>query len=228
MRRLDFISQSPQLSIFKEDANKTNLGGVLYLIYIIVLLLLAIIYFFDYFSNEKYEYNYTFVKRTLDNELEDEDMKSALHYDLDCWFVLGKDGANMTKNHIIGNENYVMVDVSLLSKKLYTEDRDEYGYLVLNTNDNDEECIIKQGSDNIYNKNTGDFAVGVLYRCDGEDCHIREEDKIKVTSYYLYFAYKGFKLDHQNPEKPIQPLPENTYWLETVQFLENTNIVYFF
>ena len=101
MRRLDFISQSPQLSIFKEDANKTNLGGVLYLIYIIVLLLLAIIYFFDYFSNEKYEYNYTFVKRTLDNELEDEDMKSALHYDLDCWFVLGKDGANMEKNNII-------------------------------------------------------------------------------------------------------------------------------
>ena len=27
MRRIDFISQGPQLSIFKEDANKTNLGG---------------------------------------------------------------------------------------------------------------------------------------------------------------------------------------------------------
>ena len=226
MRRLDFISQSPQLSIFKEDANKTNLGGVLYLIYIIVLLLLAIIYFFDYFSNEKYEYNYTFVKRTLDNELEDEDMKSALHYDLDCWFVLGKDGANMEKNNIIGNENFVIVDIPLLAKKLETGERDQDHYLVINTNSDDEECIIRQGQS--YNKSTGDFSLGVLYRCDGENCYIREEDKIKVTSYYLYFAYKGLKLDHQNPDKPIQPLPENSYWLETVQFLENTNIVYFF
>ena len=33
MRRIDFISQGPQLSIFKEGANKTILGGVLYLIY---------------------------------------------------------------------------------------------------------------------------------------------------------------------------------------------------
>ena len=36
MRRLDFISGSPQLNIFREGANKTNLGGALYLIYILV------------------------------------------------------------------------------------------------------------------------------------------------------------------------------------------------
>ena len=228
MRRIDFISQGPQLSIFKEDANKTNLGGILYLIYIIVLILLAIIYLFDYISNEKYEYDYTLVKGSLEEEIEDEDMESALRYDLDCWFVLGKDGPNMTENNIIGNENFVMVDVSLLSEKLDTSERDQEGYMAINTNGNDEECIIKQGSNNKYTKNTGNFRLGVLYRCNGDDCNVREEDKIKVTSYYLYMAYKGLKLDHQNPDKPIQPLPEETYWLETVQFLENTNIVYFY
>ena len=229
MRKIDFISQGPQLSIFKEDANKTNLGGFLYLIYIIVLILLAIIYLFDYISNEKYEYDYTLVKRTLDQEIEDEDMNSTLYSDLNCWFVLGKDGSDMEKNNITGNENFLMVDVSLLTKKAKTgKDREENGYLVINTKDNDEEYIIKPG-DNIENKKKiGDFALGVLYRCDGENCDIREEDKIKVTSYYLYMGYKGFKLDHQNPDKPIQPLPKNTYWFETVQFLENTNIVYFF
>jgi hypothetical protein len=70
--------------------------------------------------------------------------------------------------------------------------------------------------------------MGVLYRCNGDDCNVREEDKIQETSYYLYMAYKGLKLDHQNPDKPIQPLPKPTYWLETIQFLENTNIVYFY
>ena len=132
MRKIDFISQGPQLSIFKEDANKTNLGGFLYLIYIIVLILLAIIYLFDYISNEKYEYDYTLVKRTLDQEIEDEDMNSTLYSDLDCWFVLGKDGSDMEKNNITGNENFVMVDVSLLTKKAKTgKDREEDGYLVL-------------------------------------------------------------------------------------------------
>ena len=62
MRRLDFISASPQINIFKEGANKTNLGGTLYFIYIIVLIILAIIYLFDYVSNDKYEFNYSLVK----------------------------------------------------------------------------------------------------------------------------------------------------------------------
>ena len=207
MRRIDFISQGPQLSIFKEDANKTNLGGFLYLVYIIVLILLAIIYLFDYFSNEKYEFDYTLVKGMLDEEIDDEDMKSALNYDLDCFFVLGKDGPDMRTNNISNNDNFVLVDVSLLSKKL-GGNRDQDGYLVINTNGDDEDFITKQGDNNIYTKNTGDFALGVLYRCNGDDCNIRGEDKIINTSYYLYMAYKGLKLDHQNPDKPIQPLPE--------------------
>ena len=68
MRRLDFISGSPQLSIFKEDANKTNLGGTIYFIYIIILLLLVIIYFYDYFNNNIYRVNYNYVKESYSNQ----------------------------------------------------------------------------------------------------------------------------------------------------------------
>jgi hypothetical protein len=67
MRKLDFISGSPQLAIFNEGANKTNLGGVLYLIYLIVFLLLAIIYIFDFIKKERYEFDYTLYK-TLNAE----------------------------------------------------------------------------------------------------------------------------------------------------------------
>ena len=48
MRKLDFISRSPQLSIFRESSNKNNLGGVLFLIFIIILILLAIVYISDF------------------------------------------------------------------------------------------------------------------------------------------------------------------------------------
>ena len=45
MRKLDFISKPPNFSIFKEGANKTNLGGFLFVIYIAIILILAIVYF---------------------------------------------------------------------------------------------------------------------------------------------------------------------------------------
>ena len=54
MRKLDFISVAPRLSIFKAGANKTDFGRILFLIYILILLLLAIIYIFDYSSRDNY------------------------------------------------------------------------------------------------------------------------------------------------------------------------------
>ena len=75
-------------------------------------------------------------------------------------------------------------------------------------------------------RNVNGFNLGVLYRCKGDDCTIRPLDKIFERAYYLYFAYQGFSIEHQNPNKPVQLLTENNFWLETIQFLENTNIVY--
>ena len=56
MRKLDFLSRSPQLSIFRESSNKNNLGGVLFLIFIIILILLAIVYISDFAMNERYKF----------------------------------------------------------------------------------------------------------------------------------------------------------------------------
>jgi len=43
MRKLDFISKSPNFYIFKGSANKTNLGGVLSLVYIIIIVFIMVI-----------------------------------------------------------------------------------------------------------------------------------------------------------------------------------------
>jgi len=210
MRRLDFISKAPNFSIFKEGANKTNLGGFLYMVYIIIILLLAIVYFYDYFTNEKYQFNYTLVKAGVGEKLyENGGVSSILNADINYMFWLGKDDANPYKN-ISDNKNFVIVDI----KKMYNNQ-------VIG---NEDKCIIKQGEPFKYNVRGLEF--GVLYRCDGSNCTIREDDKIKITSYYLFFAYKGFSIEHQNPENPIQPLKDDKYWYQTVQFLENTNIVY--
>ena len=48
MNILDFIIDSPRTYIFQKKTNKTNLGGVLTFIYLIILLLIIIAYIYDY------------------------------------------------------------------------------------------------------------------------------------------------------------------------------------
>ena len=222
MRKLDFISKSPNFYIFKESANKTNLGGVLFLVHIIIIVLLAIVYFYDYFKNEKYTFSYTLVQEKYNSTKmsDNEQINSMLTKELDFVVFLGKDNFDKYRD-ISNNTNFIIVDIEKLNAIKKKDD-----YTILNSSElsNDDECIIEQRKPFKYS--VKDLTLGVFYRCKGDNCTIRPEDKIKIKSYYLYLAYQGFSLEHQNPKKPIQPLTQNNYWLETVQFLENTNIVY--
>ena len=176
MKKLDFISKAPNFYIFKEGANKTNLGGFLYMVYIIIILLLAIVYFYDYFINDKYQFNYTLVKSSLSESLDkNEEMSSMLNADISYNVWLGKDDPNPLKP-IINNKNFIIVDINKI----------KYSQVI----GNDDECVIKQVIDFKYK--TNDLELGVLYRCNLDNCTIRYEDKIHETSYYLFFGIMDF------------------------------------
>ena len=209
MRKLDFISKPPNFSIFKEGANKTNLGGFLFLVYIIIIVLLAIVYFYVYFTNEKYLFDYSLVKIKYGdkNISKNNEIESKLYTEINYKVYLTKENPDPNEGKF-NDSNFVILNV----KKL------------IETFGNEDECVIKQGEP--FKNNVRDLELAVLYRCNKTNCTIREEDKIKNTSYYLSFAYQGFSIEHQNPENPIQPLKDDNYWSQTVQFLENTNIVY--
>ena len=51
MHPLDFISDSPNLFILHKESNKTNFGGVLFLLYIITMIIIIIYYFINYSNN---------------------------------------------------------------------------------------------------------------------------------------------------------------------------------
>ena len=55
MHRLDFLSGAPKTFIFEKSSNKTNLGGVFTLIYLIIVLIISLAYIVDYEVNPKYE-----------------------------------------------------------------------------------------------------------------------------------------------------------------------------
>ena len=59
MNKLDFLSGSPNTLIFEKNSNKTNFGGVLTMIYLIILLIIIITYMVDYAVNPKYSFMYT-------------------------------------------------------------------------------------------------------------------------------------------------------------------------
>ena len=71
MHYLDFLSDHPKIFIFGKDIHKTNFGGILFIIYIIVMILISLIYLFGYIANEKYSYEvFTFENKTYDlNEI---------------------------------------------------------------------------------------------------------------------------------------------------------------
>ena len=54
MRKIDFLSISPQTFIFQKSSNKTTFGGFLTLIYILIILIMAIVYYIIYDINDKY------------------------------------------------------------------------------------------------------------------------------------------------------------------------------
>ena len=56
--KLDFFSNSPNLFIFQNETNKTNFGGVMFLVYIILMFIFSLAYILDYYINAKYEIEY--------------------------------------------------------------------------------------------------------------------------------------------------------------------------
>ena len=207
MKKLDFISSSPQLSIFRESSNKNNLGGVLFLIFIIIFILLAIAYISDFAINARYNFTYTYMKETYDESGTKEANNQRydnLYKDIEFKFNLAKDYANIPLN----SSNFELRFQNLSNRNQSTP-------IEIN---------------NTITINTGDFRLFVLYKCDTTvsppNCNIREEDKIDKygRSYFLNMYYKGYDLYHQDPDSPIKKSDEFKW--EVIEFLENTNIVY--
>ena len=217
MKKIDFISGTTKISLFKEGANKTILGGTLFFIYSIILVLLAIVYLFNYFSHDKYEYNYTSIKKSYNdnNFLEKEEQKSMLYTEMEYIFLLYKG------YYPQGLNDFLIIDNQCMSQKMNKENDN----IFLNSQilSNSDECIIRSGQSLF--KKTSDLSVSLLYRCNQTDCSIRDNDKT-FNSYYLLMGYKGFQITHQNSEKPIQPLPDGDYMPQTFSIFNYTNIVH--
>ena len=219
MRKLDFISASPHLSIFKAGSNKTSFGGTLFLIYLIILAILSSFYIYDYTSKEKYILESNFIKN--DTKLKESKQANEIkEMEKDLLLFLTKEGG-----YNFNQKKFFLVDFDKLAEKIRNrkydiDPRDDYNIINLNDISRDE-SLIQQFLP--HKKKLNNFKLVVFYQCNGTKCEIEEKDKLKMDSYFLHFCYRGFSLEHQNPEKPIYP--NDYYYCENLNFFENTNII---
>ena len=68
LNRLDFLSNAPKNFIFLNTSNKTNFGGVLFLLYIFIVILITLFYLTYFFTEEDYSVEYTYNQEILNND----------------------------------------------------------------------------------------------------------------------------------------------------------------
>ena len=161
MNVLDFISSTPRMYIFQKGTNKTNLGGILTFIYLIVLILLIVTYLFDYFYHEKYEFNYFyqhFINKTYIKELKGD------------------------------KEFNPKTDFTFLITDTFGEIMsDNFSFEVHNSDDKTFEKEIQIGE--IINKKVDEFYILVKYKCPDKNCTFKTKKLKRLLNTKYFFFY---------------------------------------
>ena len=175
LHKLDFLSDSPQVFIFQQNSNKTNLGGILSLIYLIVFLILALYYISIYILEDNYSVQYLFYEQMRTrNEVEKmmNDERYNPLFDINIKLFDGPWDDSRTPD-----DRFVVMDY--ISKSVF-----QYG---------------------IQRKTFSEVYYLILYDClnnTKENCII---DKNLLYNNYLTFVlhYNGYILYHQNKASPL-------------------------
>ena len=160
LHKLDFFSIAPRNLIFQNTSNKTNLGGILTLLYIFVVVIISIFYLLDYIAKDDYLIEYT--RYTHDsNSFYKMQNSNDTRYDpyLDFYFEIFGDN--------IGEP---------LSKD----------FKLLNNSDfyNDKISFIKRGKH--LKRRISDIDFQILYKCQDENCTVPFE---YISLYVVYRGF---------------------------------------
>ena len=186
MKKLDFLSEFPRTFIFEKKVNKTNFGGFLFLIYVIIMIIISLSYILDFYLNDKFEIEYSsinpqaglFKRKELDAN---PDYNPTMQFKL---FVSGK----------ILNDNFKIIIFN-------NNEKGEIEDMIL-----EEHFLFGKSLSLTFNSSVSNLKIRLVYFCENdESCRINEE-KYGInenTSFFFTFITIFPKIDGQNPEKPI-------------------------
>ena len=186
MKKLDFLREFPRTFIFEKKVNKTNFGGILFLIYVVIMIIISLSYILDFYLNDKFEIEYSSIKAEEGlfkrKELDaNPDYNPTMQFKL---FVSGK----------ILNDNFKII-IFKNNEKGKVED------MIL-----EENFFFGKTLSLTFNSSVSNLKIRLVYFCENdESCRINEE-KYGInenTSFFFTFITIFPKIDGQNPEKPI-------------------------
>ena len=76
MYKFDFLSSAPRNFIFQKYSNKTNFGGLLSVLYLILFLIISLYYLISYYNEDNYSIQYIFQEKLLTGEENDRRLQS--------------------------------------------------------------------------------------------------------------------------------------------------------
>ena len=198
MNGFDFISDSPRTLIFQKSSNKTNLGGILTFIYLIIVILIVGAYILDYYLNEKYEYSY-FYKDISGNITERERIKEI------------DNDKNPVVNFTIKLEDFLGNQVDE-GKFFFANFIEDGGGVPKSIGYNIKRLNIERKVDH--------FNLLVFKKCEDIKCNFTKEE-IGIKR-YIHISYNSQIIDHDNDNKPIKNETIHRYYQLNIN---NDNII---
>ena len=175
MNKLDFLSGAPKTFIFARDSNKTNLGGIFTLIYLIVVFFIAYYSIYIYIKKQNYTVVYTYEEEYLN--------------------INGDEHKKKLNNDKLNQEiTYKFEMVSNVNKSKYFATTYQNLNVSINFGEEQKTKVYDFGLYIWYNcSKLGNNSY---------DCSLREN--INLPFYIFSLNYTGFKTEHQNVESPLQ------------------------
>jgi len=179
MRNLDFLSEYPRAYIFQKDVNKTNFGGVLFIIYAIIMIIISLSYILDYYLNDKYEIEYSSIRnQTLTEDLDAINANPDLNPTMEFLLTV-EPYSNYFKIMTYKNNKMVVNNLTYNGK--------ETGFIYINST-------------------VADFQAFLVFSCGNDsNCTLNEEKEgfTKDSKFHFEFTSPFPKIDNQNSSKPI-------------------------
>ena len=193
MNVLDFLIMPPQFSIFKKETNKTQFGGVLFLIYLIVMFFISLAYILDYAVNDKYEIEFSLVNSFFSKknpiDISYGRFDSGVNPEINFIFYVGINYA--LNEHGIPYQN---ISIEEIEKNLFLENNGNFykGKFCNNfdcmTGPGDRSFFIFNITKKIYEFDKSN-SVNVIYKCNDDKC-----------SNFLYYTFLDVKITTENYE----------------------------
>ena len=193
----DFLSDTPNTFIFQEEKNKTNFGGVLFLLYIIIMLLISLTYIVNFAINDKYIVDaLTHINSTYnesDKSLEtDDDLNPYVNF-----------------NVTIDSEDEEINNLFVLYNGFFEIQNKNQSYR-------------KASNFQLRRTWVGELYFGIAINCGTDKtCTSHDEEYEPIDTFNVTVSYTGYKLNHEEdiPLQITEDIPKKFFF--EIGFLDN-------